>query len=105
MSKEKLLQQLQDLQNADYSDCIIPGATIIIEKSKDNVHVITGNLRDSHSVEKEGNVVNMVIGAEYAGDEEYLHPYFRPALDEKAGDASLAIADAMNKKIKEVVDK
>jgi HK97 gp10 family phage protein len=109
MSKEILEQQLKDLQNTDYSECLIPGVTLIMETSRGNAPVDTGNLRDSHEVQKEGSTVLIVVGAEYAGDVEYgtqyqeAQPFLRPAMDDKADEASQLIAAAMNAKMEEVV--
>lgn len=106
MSKEKLMKQLKDLQNTKYYTCLIPGAEIIVQEARDTVHVITGNLRDSIEVKVEGKTVNIVAGADYAGEEEYRegnHAYLRPAIDNKAKEAHKAIGKAVDKKIEEVV--
>jgi len=109
MSNEILQQQLEALSSTDYFDCLIPGATLIMEESRDTCPVDTGNLRDSHEVEAENKVVNIVVGAEYAGDVEYgndrqeAQPYLRPAIDKKADEASQAIGDAVSARMEEVV--
>jgi len=109
MSKEILMQQLKDLQSTDYSECLIPGATLIMERSQQIVHVVTGNLRDSHEVIKDGETVTIFVGADYAGIEEYgtetreAHPYLRPAIDEKADEACVLIGKAISAKMEEVV--
>jgi HK97 gp10 family phage protein len=109
MSSERLQQQLAALQNTDYFDCLIPGATLIMEQSRDTCPVDTGNLRDSHNVEAENKVVNIVVGAEYAGDVEYgndrqsAQPYLRPAIDNMADKAADAIGEAVTARMEEVI--
>lgn len=109
MSSEILQQQLEALSNTDYFDCLIPGATIIMEESRDTCPVDTGNLKESHAVETENRVVLIVVGAEYAGDVEYgddrqrAQPYLRPAIDKKAGEASQVIGNAITARMEEVV--
>jgi HK97 gp10 family phage protein len=109
MSKEILMRQLKDLQNTDYFDCLIPGATLIMEESRDTCPVDTGNLRDSHSVSIQGKTVDILVEAEYAGAVEYgterqsAQPYLRPAIDNKAKEASELIGNAISARMKEVV--
>jgi hypothetical protein len=109
MSEEKLQAQLKALQGTDYTHCILPGATLIMQRSKDTCPVRTGHLRDSHDIREQSNVVNILVQADYAGDVEYgtsrqgAEPYLRPAIDEKGDDACRLIAEEVNKKMAEVV--
>lgn len=109
MSSEKLQAQLAALGKAKYIECFLEGAELIMEESKNTVHVDTGFLRDSHSVEVTDTSVNIIVSAPYAGIEEYGdahrdgHPYLRPALD-KMGEKALELtAQAVEKKIREVI--
>lgn len=106
----QLTAQLEALQGTQFApECLIDGVTLIMEASKSNAPVRTGNLRDSHSVEVNGDSVSIVVGAEYAGIVEYgtdsrePNPYLRPAMDDNAEEALKLIAQAVDNKIKEVV--
>lgn len=69
------------------------GAQIIVSMAKTNVHVISGDLKNSIRVEDTNQpgiaqaVAGGVNGVNYAKDEEYgnsrrpAHPYMRPAVD------------------------
>lgn len=106
MSKEKLMQQLEGLENTNFNpDCLKDGLQVIADEAKILVHVVTGNLRNSIYVEVTENGGFVIADTDYAGIEEYRegHAYMRPAFDTKSDEALKVIAKATDEKIKEVV--
>jgi HK97 gp10 family phage protein len=87
------------------ANATLAGALVIEGSAKEKVHVITGNLRRSlHSAIETSSATSAtaIVGTdvEYSVYEEFgtryrpPHPYLRPALDEKKGEAQKVIRDA-----------
>lgn len=105
MTAKSVIKQLKALRNINFTPSIVPGAEIIMKESKRVVPVDTGFLRDSHEVVESKDFIEIQIGAPYAGSVEFgtpkqeAEPYIRPSIDNKRGEASEAIADAIRKTI------
>lgn len=109
--KAKLRNMRNSISGAESKDVGRKGAEIIKDKAQDNVHVITGHLRDSIRVEDsdEDGVAQVVAGGngvDYAADEEYgnsrrpPHPYLRPAVDSEKSRVRTAMRSAVYSLIK-----
>jgi phage gpG-like protein len=84
----------------------VPGAEIIADEAKSVVHVVSGALKDSIGVEEYNDRVLVAARIDYAATEEFReggHAYLRPSIDSMSNKADEAIAETVEKKIKEAI--
>lgn len=102
------LNALQDLGNV----MPLPAAQYVAKRARENVHVITGYLRDHIHAKQTSNIGAVVeANAPYAGYEEYgtrfrpPHPYLRPAIAEGEKEIPKLTAKEVNAEIRRRVSR
>jgi len=106
---DKLMRQLDSLGKLDVAKSSVVGMTIIKDRSVELAPEDTGFLKRSHSVVETEDGAELHIDAPYAIDVEMgtwkmtAQPFIRPAIDNTQDQVEQAIADDIEKKMKEVI--
>lgn len=103
---DKLLAQLESLKDLDVAKIASAGGFVILGDAQDKAPYKTGFLKNSGYIEPiDGQGCEIGFSAEYAYYQEYGtanysgKPYLRPAIDEKADEAVIAMANEGNKEM------
>lgn len=103
----KVHKQLQAVGKLKVS--LLKAAEIIMQDSRENAPMKTGNLKESHKVEETKEGAEVIVDASYAAAVEYgtwkmaAQPYLRPAIDKNKHLVAEVTAKEVEKEIEKIL--
>ncbi len=106
---DKLLKQLNELQHLKTKEAKLEMAKVLFNESQNLVPVDTGELKDSGSIEEDGDNVSVGYSADHAIFQEFGTiyqtgtPFLRPAIDNTSHKLTKVAGEEIEAEIRKVL--